>query len=442
MLLLKYLWPFGGVGKVISGHVYRYGTTTRLVIKLESGSEIKAWEVTRDNFKIECMGELIRELAYKVSLYLAPEDTLKTWKGFKFLTEAISKYDEYHRRKFAMNSTPNPDKYQQQTIYDCLHKAFNYCLLAVEVDGKGKKISHFLYYFGVFLFKEKKYLESEKLLNLAIQINPSDKYFHNALGNVFFRLRRYDAAIDQYHLTQEIDPNFPYLYNGLGNVYSTLGGDKTENALEQYTTAIDKQVNFWKPSHNRGNIYLYSEKYKDLDKAKIEYEKSKEKSKGKVSAPYSGLGLVYLFMAQQNDNPEACTDLLENAKLEMLKAIDRDNTSSACFWNLGLIQLWLGQLLEVHSSWEKALQIVINNKNEELCIAVYGFAVKAIPFKGRPRNDLNPNLENIESILKRPEYFSKKGRLEMFLKDLELIENSRHKLLDIDKLIKLFEDAI
>jgi tetratricopeptide (TPR) repeat protein len=438
--LLRYLWPFGGVQKVISGSVQTFGKKMRLVIKIESGNEVNAWEVTDDNFRVESLTDSIRDLAYKASLYLAPYDTPQTWEGFKHLTESISQYAEYRRRKFAIDAHVNQASSQYTENIENLQKAIDHCLKAIEVDGQENNISIMLYYLSILLLKDKKYLEAENLSRLAIQINPSNKYFHNALGNILWRQMRYDAAMDQYILTKTIDPDFPYAYNGLGNLHYDLG--EYEEALTQYGIAIQKKPDFWKPFHNRGTIYLYHKN--DLKNAEYQYQISKKKSYGKVSSPYSGLGLVYLFRSLKAGGQERQA-LLEKAKIEMQQAIDRDSNSADSLWNLGLIQLRLGQLNEVYNSWQKASLIVQRQEVDKLCIAVYRYAVKAIPVKDNHKVNLDFELGIIQNLLATEKFYSRKGKLKIFLSDINLIadiKDSKFRLVDIDQLLKLFQDAL
>ncbi|MDM9380391.1 hypothetical protein QUB80_06705 [Chlorogloeopsis sp. ULAP01] len=95
LLVLKWLWPFGGVKRVISGSVQTYASTIRLFVRLEYLNQVKAWEVTWKNDQTQPMTEKVRDLAYKVVMGLVPDITAQTWEGFKFFTEAIHNYYLY-----------------------------------------------------------------------------------------------------------------------------------------------------------------------------------------------------------------------------------------------------------------------------------------------------------------------------------------------------------
>lgn len=294
ILTIKLLWPFGGVNRVISGSLQTYGSTTRLVVRLDYQSEVKAWEVTWENYQKEPMTEKIKDLAYKVAMYLAPDITAQTWYGFKFYTEAI--YDYY--------------QYQQTGSLEHLNNAEDKCKKAYQEERKFEKLDDLFYKIGRAYIEEKLYYPAERAFQSSLKINPKSEYSYTGLGNVYYAQDKLDDAINKYKLAKRVNKDFPYSYNGLGNVYFQQGD--YEKALEQYKDACDKNEkywhdHFWKPYHNLGLIFLYGdeEKLTDYEKAKEKFQKARcvnkhLKDAQELHTVHSGLALAYLFQANED----------------------------------------------------------------------------------------------------------------------------------------------
>ena len=59
--------------------------------------------------------------------------------------------------------------------------------------------------------------------NQALKINPSDKYFLNSRGLLYFFQKNYDAAIADYTTALQIDPKFSYALYGKGAAEQAKG---------------------------------------------------------------------------------------------------------------------------------------------------------------------------------------------------------------------------
>ncbi|BAY27683.1 photosystem I assembly related protein Ycf37 [Calothrix sp. NIES-2100] len=291
ILTLKHLWPFGGVDRVISGSLQNYGSTTRLFVRLDYQNQVKAWEVTWENYHTQPMTEKIEDLAYKVAKYLAPDITAQTWEGFKFFTEAIYSYYQY----------------QQTGDTEYLDNAKKNCENAYQAEKKHEKLDDLFYKIGRAYFEEKLYWDANIAFQLSLEVNPKSEYSYNGLGNVYYTQDQFDYAINQYELAKRVNKDFPYPENGLGNVYFQQGNFK--KAREQYDVACQKNNkywhdHFWKPYHNLGLIYLYGdvEKLTDYLKAEKKFTEAKDVNKylkdaQELHTVHSGLALTYLFQA-------------------------------------------------------------------------------------------------------------------------------------------------
>ncbi|BAZ36593.1 TPR repeat-containing protein (plasmid) [Calothrix sp. NIES-4101] len=430
LLGLRFLWPFGGVNKVISGSIQAYGQKIRLVVRLAYKNEMKAWEVTRENITRESLPEMLREISYKVSMYLAPDITAQTWEGFKFFTEATANYYQYRQTK----------------IIKFLKKAESKCNKSKQAEKNYKKIADLFYNIGVSYFEEKKYDDAERVFIQAISINHQSKFFHNGLGNVYLRKEKNEAAFIQYKLAIDCDKSFPYPYNGLGNIYAQRG--EYEFALKFYNQAIQLNSNFWKPHYNKAVLILYHQRddfLTSINKAINQYQKAKNLSQGKVAGPYAGIGFAYFLQAinlSQDYLPDK--DLLEEASIEMQKAIDIDGNEVYYHWNFGLIMLWLGYVNETQKSWEQVLNILSkSNTIDKFCPAIYEYAIKSLPNNKCTDTEIDNCINSIKNILTSQEINNKKGIVSMMLKDLEsilLIPNPKHRLSKLDELIKILRN--
>ncbi|MBD2354429.1 tetratricopeptide repeat protein [Tolypothrix sp. FACHB-123] len=464
ILTLKHLWPFGGVNRVISGSLQDYDSKTRLFVRLDYDNEVKAWEVTWKKDDPAPMTEKIRDLAYKVAMYLAPDIIAQTWDGFKFFTEAISSYYQY----------------QQTGEKKHLDNAKEHCNKAYQAERKYEKLDGLFYKIGIAYFEKELYEDAKTAFDLSLKINPKSEYSYTGIGNVYYAQHKFDNAINQYELAKRVNKDFLYAYNGLGNVYFQLG--EFEQARKSYEDACKKNDNywhshFWKPYHNLGLIYLYrdEENLTDYKKAEEKFIEAKEINKNlkesqELHPVHSGLALTYLFQAihivyhmpyvqlnkelselksekifdvsyinyLQKIYEEICEvsysqnkylqkireirEKLEQARQEIDKAADIALDKEAyIYWNLGLITLAQIKICKVNlkldevcNAWKKALKIASNNQNNQLCVAIYKYVIAGIEKNAA-------SVSAIELCINNPLNCVKKGWLKVILKDIKII---------------------
>lgn len=490
ILILKWLWPCGGVNKVISGSIQNYNSTTRLVVRLDYQNQVQAWEVTWNKYQKESINEKIKDLAYKVAMSLAPDITAQTWDGFKFFTEAIFSYYQY----------------QQTGTLVHLHTAEYNCKQAYQAERKYEKLDDLFYKIGRAYFEKNKnlYENAKEAFDLSIEINTKNEYSHTGLGNVYYAQENFKDAIKEYERAKRLNEDFPYAANGLGNVYFQQG--EFEKARDQYKYACKTNDeywhdHFWRPYYNLGIIYLYGdeENLTDYKKAEKKFTEAKDVNKylkdtQELHSVHSGLALTYLFQAidiidplryvqreinqyqyqsdkekgefqakskliemqeyenqlkrieglcnspkdnlynqllnvNYSDRIQAIKEKLKQARDEIDQAADiaLDQEAYIC-WNLGLITLVQSKIdeksiniykEEVCNTWQKALEIVYNNQNNQLCIPIYNDALKAV--QEQNTEYLTKSQNDILTKMKNSQCSQTKGGLKVMLKDVEII---------------------
>jgi tetratricopeptide (TPR) repeat protein len=465
VLILKWLWPFGGVRRVITGSIQTYNSTIRLIAQLEYQYKIQAWDVIWENDQRESMTVKIKDLAYKVAMGLNPTITAKTWQSFKYFTEAICSYDQY----------------QKTGLSNYLYSADENCQKAHQVEKKYQNIAELFYKIGIAYLKEKKYDNAERAFRSSLEIKPTNEYSYTGLGNVYYEKKKFEDAKNQYEHAKMLEKDFPYPENGLGNIYFQRGDYNT--ALTFYESACEKEkywrYPFWKPYHNRGLIYLYrkdnfrEDNFKDYDEADKNFNKAIQVNKSlkdsqELHSAYNGLALAYLFKginrffsmeallvfkctwyfklqnnlfgeAEKLDLRLSLADYilygtseikqnLEKARENINKAADIAlETQPYIYWNIGIITLAEYKLAEsklaeadvnkeVCNAWEKAIEIA-SRKSDKLCIEIYKYAINAFQKIENPAYKCALHSLNKE-WLKNP---LNKGWLKIMLKDIKII---------------------
>lgn len=357
LLSLRKIWPFGGLEGIITGSIQTYGQLTRMVVRVEYGPQVKAWEVTKKSPAIEEIPQdMIRELAYKVVFEILPKKQLVagTWEALRDITEAISHFIKYFR-------TQSIDELDQASSY-LDHARQCDCRLMKQSGRKSELLADFFYKVGFSYLLQCRYKEAEENMKIALEVDSSREnyyYYYNGLGNIYWRLKRtkdakfeYERAIRhlkclrtdhcrkpwnsttlsrwiqkflQYlgswiifhllgcfsylHFIKDVPQSikqsalaFPYPDNGLGNLAFEQG--YFSKARDHYQKAIKEDDKFWRPYHNLGNICLYEhdlfDQIKSYDAAQQHFERSVKISRCQdfgSSLSHSGLGLAYFFKA-------------------------------------------------------------------------------------------------------------------------------------------------
>lgn len=82
---------------------------------------------------------------------------------------------------------------------------------------------------------------------------------HTELGAEYFRLKRYEVALEEFNTAIERSPNYALAYNGLGLVYAALG--ERTRAEEAFKRAIQLQPSNSESHNNYGRFLCDQGKY-------------------------------------------------------------------------------------------------------------------------------------------------------------------------------------
>jgi len=105
--------------------------------------------------------------------------------------------------------------------------------------------------------------DMQKLQDLQQQAaaNPNDKQARVALGNLYYDMQRFDAAIKWYEEAVRLDPNNVNVNTDLGTSY--LYTNKPEKAIEQYTKSLAIDQKHPQTLQNLGFAYFAMANFKD-----------------------------------------------------------------------------------------------------------------------------------------------------------------------------------
>ncbi len=350
LLLLKRMWPLAAPGTTISGSLQRYGYETRLIARLED-QQVSAWDVRRMVNNNDDIAELIRDLAYKIALErFHPE--AKTWRGFKYFTEALNAYADYI---YQGRQPEDLEVVRQHTVaatkaevnYKALAPLFyNLGLADLEMkhysqaeamlnQARGLDSDHLgtTVALGVALEYQEKAHEAQEIYHQAIdQYNYEGKaalqrmnaqvsqlqeagdteavnqlraeieattgnytMVYNNLGGLYLRASESDKARAAYLKAVEIDANVMYPHSNLGNLYASLG--QNEDALREYKLALDIAPNAAEVYSGRGTLYFLT---RDYGRAKADFENAVRLSPDFADAHYR-LGILYAALNQPEE---------------------------------------------------------------------------------------------------------------------------------------------
>ncbi|NES78731.1 MULTISPECIES: tetratricopeptide repeat protein [Okeania] len=123
------------------------------------------------------------------------------------------------------------------------------------------------------------FLNRDFLLNLDLQKNLQRAVINNRQGN-------FQQAIANYTKAVELNPYYPIAYNNRANIYSHI--EKYEQALADYNKAIQLNPNNFKAYINKGLVYYKQGKY---EQALVQYDRGIEINPNYAFAYYNK-GLV------------------------------------------------------------------------------------------------------------------------------------------------------
>ncbi len=184
--------------------------------------------------------------------------------------------------------------------------------------------------------KEEKQREKEELLT-------AQDYFRRGFrasseGHTQEAVKEYSKAI-------ELDPSFASAYHNRGILYNNLG--EQQKALDDYNKAIELDPSYAFAYNGRGNVYRgFGERQKALD----DYNKAIELDPSFAYA-YNGRGNVYSDLGEQ-----------QKALEDYNKAIELDPSYATAYNGRGITYHDLGEQQKALEDYNKAIELDLNYK--------------------------------------------------------------------------------
>ena len=184
--------------------------------------------------------------------------------------------------------------------------------------------------------KEEKQREKEELLT-------AQDYFRRGFrasseGHTQEAVKEYSKAI-------ELDPSFASAYHNRGILYNNLG--EQQKALDDYNKAIELDPSYAFAYNGRGNVYRgFGERQKALD----DYNKAIELDPSFAYA-YNGRGNVYSDLGEQ-----------QKALDDYNKAIELDSSYAHAYNGRGNVYSDLGEQQKALEDYNKAIELDLNYK--------------------------------------------------------------------------------
>ena len=184
--------------------------------------------------------------------------------------------------------------------------------------------------------KEEKQREKEELLT-------AQDYFRRGFrasseGHTQEAVKEYSKAI-------ELDPSFASAYHNRGILYNKLG--EQQKALDDYNKAIELDPSYAFAYNGRGNVYRgFGERQKALD----DYNKAIELDPSFAYA-YNGRGNVYSDLGEQ-----------QKALDDYNKAIELDSSYAHAYNGRGNVYSDLGEQQKALEDYNKAIELDLNYK--------------------------------------------------------------------------------
>ena len=150
-----------------------------------------------------------------------------------------------------------------------------------------------------------RYAEAIKVLEKAIQIDPSYGALHMNMGTAYLLSEQPETALVHVKRGVEIDPERAEGYNQIGVIYDKMG--KTDLAIDHLKKAIELKPDYALGYLNLGSAYLYANRLKPAQTA---LEKAAKLDPTNTEVRIS-LGVVY---AKQSRFDQAIAEIKEATK--------------------------------------------------------------------------------------------------------------------------------
>ena len=207
--------------------------------------------------------------------------------------------------------------------------------------------------------ERKEYLEAEKIFENFIDVDRGFAEAYHKLGNVFYRLKRYEEAKRIYKKALRIkkwkDEDFKaWCHHDLG--YLLYGAEKYNEAVEEYEEAIKIAESIGKRKawfyNDLGTALMKLEKYEDAENAVEKALEFSEEESDKAYV-YNALGRLY--------NRKGLYDIARE-KLESAKRLKPD--LAEVYNNIGLLDFEEGLYQDAKENFQNAIDFDKRRGNE------------------------------------------------------------------------------
>lgn len=333
------------VEAVLEGSLQRVGDRLRVTVRLlnvRDGSPLWAYQCDEqqctDLFAVQ--DSISEEVAQALRLTLSGEEKERLIKRYTENTEAYQLYlkGRYFWNKYTAEGFKKAIEYFQQAIEKDPSYALAYAGLAdayiqlgVDVHSPPKEVmpkakraavkaleldealaeAHLS--LGTYrLFYDWNWLEAERELKRAIELNPNNPDAHHFYGHYLQAMGRTDEAIVETKRGLELDPVSLIINTELG--WAFYWARQYDQAIEQYRKTLKMDPSFVFASWGLAQAYVENEMY---DEAIAELEKARTLSGG-WSALLAELGYASAMSGQRVEAQRILHELKERARQEYI----------------------------------------------------------------------------------------------------------------------------
>ncbi|MDP8254373.1 MAG: tetratricopeptide repeat protein [Candidatus Alcyoniella australis] len=181
----------------------------------------------------------------------------------------------------------------------------------------------------------------ESLL-MAVEINPQEPRYHDAVGLVYYSKERFDKAINHFKQALALDPNYSDSHHNLGTVYLYLG--RYNEAIDEFSAALQNDL-YRNRAASLNSLGWCHYKLGDYVKAE-EYLQGVIKQDRRYLIAYNNLALVYIAM-----------DRGEDAVATLLRVLELSPDYAEAHLNLGIAYTKIGRTDQAKVEFAKVIEV-------------------------------------------------------------------------------------
>ncbi len=178
------------------------------------------------------------------------------------------------------------------------------------------------------------------LFSHALDVTQNNYIAHNNLGVAYYKLGRYQEAIEAYKQAIRIKPDYADAHYNLGVACDKLS--RWQDEIEAYKQAIKIKPNYAKAYYNLGISYEDLGRYPDA----VEAYKQAIQIKPDYAEAYINLGVTYCKLGRYQDATEACK-----------KALTIKPNYAEAYINFGVIYYKLGRYQDAIEAYKQTIKI-------------------------------------------------------------------------------------